>query len=119
MGGSRTSVFVLDYVRANPNIDLTVGDISEATGLDSDQVKASMRRLVRQGCNVTVVIQGNAWRYSPAPTVADHAVAKVEAVATAKPAAGDETFTTVGKSRSGEPVIRSDRTGKLYVAQSI
>lgn len=104
--GPATSYKVLNYLNANPNLNLTVEDVSKNTGLDKSQVQSAMSRLKQRGLNIEVVLAGNCYRYIPTSVTSNgHKNNR-------------KLFEEIGTAKDGRIVIQ-DTDGNLYVATQL
>lgn len=109
MGYARTSDKILDYFHTHQNIQVTLNELADATGLDANQVKSAINTLKssRYKMNFETVMTGNVWIYRPDKGKS----VDVNTVNTVM-------FEQVGKSSTGVIVIQ-DEDGKLYKAVEI
>jgi hypothetical protein len=124
MGAPRVTDKVLDFLHRHQNVNVTIQEIREDTGLTRAQIVSSIGRLrARYGVDVTPVVAGNVYRYKSG-TVGGGVVAEAAPVPPApKPTPAPTQpattmFELVGTSKSGAVVIQ-DESGKLYRAEEL
>lgn len=109
MGAPRTTDKILDYLVSRPGQVVYRGQISEATGLDAEQVKHAVSDLrTRIGENITTVTRGASWIWRPR---------QAETPVSAAPAAR-QMFEQIGTTKGGDLIIQSD-AGTLYRATEL
>lgn len=106
-----TTRLVLDVLRKYPNQDVAIGQIMEETRLSRKQVQAAIYNMIKRGdekraLNLTVVMDGNIYRYSPNPPELSKAPPKTM------------VYEFLATLRNGDIVIQ-DTDGKLYRATEL
>jgi len=107
MGAPRTADKIIDFLSEHPNINVTLNEIIQVTGLKKEQVQSGMSNLrSRNGLNIETLVAGQLWTYhptAPAPTGEKHVTPQV--------------FELVGQAKAG--LIIQDEDGKLYRAEEL
>lgn len=111
MGYVRTTPKVLAEISRHRGLDVPITTLTGATGLTDVQVRASMRQLIdRDGLPITVIMRGQVWRYEASNTVT---------VSPAVEAKTDTVFERIGRTSTGDVIVRGDVTEILYVLSEI
>lgn len=102
---------VFEHLHANPGIEVTVHELSRATGFDARRVQNAISYL-RNGVHgrdlkIDVLVSGSTWRYMPG---------KPAEVASEPAPTGRRVFEEVGPTASGDIIIQ-DTKGALYRAR--
>jgi hypothetical protein len=128
MGFPRVSDKLIDYLSRNKNMNVTLTELVEATGLDKKQISNALGTLrTRYGLDIQTIMTGNVWKYrgggipEPVPPVVEPAPAPPAAVTTAAGVTTSNTgrvFELLAVSNSGTLVIQ-DEDGKLYRASEL
>lgn len=107
MGGSPTTPKVLGALNDKfVGKVVTIDQLVKATGLGEQQIRHSMLKLVNGGdVRLEVNKRGHTWSYFGPATAADPEEDE-EAV--------DGYFEVVGRTQSGEVIVRGDATDTLY-----
>lgn len=130
MGAPRVTDKVLDFLHRHQNVNVTIQEIREDTGLTRAQIVSSIGRLRgRYGIDVEPVVAGNIYRYRSGMAAPDDLATRLTAAIDGKKDAPKPTptptptptasmFELVGTSKSGAVVIQ-DESGKLYRAEEL
>ena len=109
MGAPRTTPKVLEALSRHRGLDVPLAELMLETGLTKSQVVSAVHRLiVRDNLPITVVSRANMWRYE----FANGATKEIPKQRKAEPE--DTCFEVVGRTKSGEPIVRGDVTDTLY-----
>lgn len=107
MGAPRTAPAILDVLTAHRGLDVPIAAIMRETGLDKQQVQNAINGMIkRSNLPITVVVRAAVWRYEASNAASPEKVAPSEKV--------DTFFETVGRTKSGEAIVRGDATDTLY-----
>lgn len=114
---------IMAYLVEHVGKPVTAEKIQAATGLELSQIQAQMRSMIKEGLNVTVIVRGHIWMYSPEP---------VQPEPQPEPAPEPETdpmkttrmptdmvFEGVGTTSDHTVIVRDVETERLYVLTDI
>lgn len=109
---------VIAYIKGRPNELVTATEVANDLGLEPEQVRYAMRRLIEKtalGRYVTVTTRGNSWSIGDIPGARKGKEKKTEDPEVVPPAAPHVgiTFEPVGTLKDGAYVVRS-ADGKLW-----
>lgn len=99
---------LLTYFQDNPNVDISLNKLAEATGLQPTQVQSGINILRRRnenfGRNLVVVTRANIWRYVPnSEPNGSHDI---------------QSFVLVGSNQEGITILQ-DPYGDFWKAQKL
>lgn len=108
MGSPRTTPKVLEAFNRHRGLDVPLAELVRETNLTPEQVKSAVQRLIgRDGLPITVVARSSMWRY-------EFTNGATKEIPEQRKAPEDTCFEVVGRTKSGEPVVRGDVTDTLY-----
>jgi|SRR4051812_15365863 hypothetical protein len=108
MGAPRTTDKIIDFLTEHANINVTLTEIMQVTGLTKSQVQNGIGTLKnRNNLNIETKLAGQVWIYSPV----NPATTSEEKVVT------PQVFELVGNAKAG--LIIQDEDGKLYRAEEL
>lgn len=113
---------VINYIKGRPNELVTVVEISKDLGLEPEQVRYAMRRVIEKtvlGRYVTVATRGNSWNVGAVPGGRGKKQEQAEPQPPAQAEARETiTLEMVGRLADGTNVLRSDN-GNLWKLVSL
>lgn len=107
MGSPRTTPAVLAAFNRHRGLDVPLAELVRETNLTPDQVKSAIQRLIgRDNLPITVVAKSSMWRYEGVNATIPQQRQPEKPV--------DTVFEVIGRTKSGEPIVRGDITDTLY-----
>lgn len=110
MGYARTTPKVMESLNRHRGLDVPIKTVMDETGYTDRQVRSAVRSLIeRDKMPITVVMKGQIWRYEASNT------SKVEV----QELPTDTIFEYVGKTATGDLIVRGDATQTMYRLSSL